>query len=155
MEIKFILKLPPTELVSEIDTDSDTIISQQETEEHITSDNKSSCKNKILQTPTGRKSPSDGKEVHITDNIPTEEYFSESDSEHPLETIHRVYRKKIQPDGRVQYYVSFKSKPSKRYRTWVYEEDMTPALQKYAKNRKLQITNTNINMLKLHNHTDI
>ena len=80
-------------------------------------------------------------------NKPTEEYF-EDDIE-TVEPIHKVYRKRILSDGSTQYYVSFKSKRAKKDRIWINETDMTPSLQDYARNRKLQLTKSNIRMLHL------
>ena len=80
-------------------------------------------------------------------NKPTEEYFE--DDIGTVEPIHKVYRKRILSDGRTQYYVSFKSKRAKKDRIWINETDMTPSLQDYARNRKLQLTKSNIRMLHL------
>ena len=89
-------------------------------------------------------------EIEI-DNIPTEQFFN--DESHKLQDskafmpINKVYRKRILSDGTTQYYVSYKKYPAKKDRVWVNEADMTPELQSYAKNRKLQLTKANLNML--------
>ena len=89
----------------------------------------------------------DTNDKNVPDNIPTEDFFHEEINNTQYRPINKIYRKRILPDKSVQYYVSFKNHPSKKDRTWVNESDMTPELQKYAKNRKLQITKANINML--------
>ena len=88
-------------------------------------------------------------EQHLT-NFPTDEYFEQEKKESKetaMQSIKKLYRKRITIDGNTQYYVSFKQYPSKKDRVWVNEEDMSPALQQYAKGRKLQVTKANLNML--------
>jgi len=61
--------------------------------------------------------------------------------------IAKIYRKRILPNSTTQYYVSYKHSPAKKDRVWINENDMTPQLQRYARNRKLQISKSNKNRL--------
>ena len=118
--------------------DEDIVENSQDTVDSVTDAHTHRCNTETISNTSD-------KETIV--NKPTEEYF-EDDIE-TVEPIHKVYRKRILSDGSTQYYVSFKSKRAKKDRTWINETDMTPSLQDYARNRKLQLTKSNIRMLHL------
>ncbi|MGL1886778.1 MAG: reverse transcriptase domain-containing protein [Reichenbachiella sp.] len=125
---------------SESMSDVDSTSSNNEQPQKSTSD-------AFIQKPDTQTSEVDNEK--IADNFPTDEYFSdENDSKnaayHP---IAKIFRKRILPDRSTQYYVSYKHHPAKKDRVWINESDMSPELQQYARNRKLQIRKANLNMI--------
>ena len=124
-------------------SDSNTIIYDNQSQQSDISDNKldRSSNDEIIED-------SDTTLIqNPIDNAPNDEYFQSDNDKYPMERVHKIYRKRILADGKVQYYVSYKNYPAKKDRVWINEKDMNPELQKYASNRKLQITKANINML--------
>ena len=60
----------------------------------------------------------------------------QSETKESYEPIHKVLRKRITPDGNVQYYVVWKNHRAKKYNTWINESDLTETLKNKLKNRK-------------------
>ena len=54
--------------------------------------------------------------------------------------IKKVYRKRILKSGDIEYYLSWKHAPAKKFRTWVKRKDLSHDLQKYVDTRNLPCT---------------
>ena len=65
-----------------------------------------------------------------------------------MHEIKGVLRKKVSNDGSVYYYVNWKHHPSKKYNSWVNENDLSPELVGKLKQRKFKQTKDTIHAIK-------
>ena len=75
-------------------------------------------------------------EIYTDDSDKMQTKHEQSETKELYEPIHKVLRKRITPNGNVQYYVVWKNHRAKKYNTWINESDLTETLKNKLKNRK-------------------
>ena len=80
--------------------------------------------------------PCEEGEIYTDDSDKMQTKHEQSETNESYEPIHKVLRRRITPNGNVQYYVVWKNHRAKKYNTWINESDLTETLKNKRKNRK-------------------
>ena len=72
-------------------------------------------------------------EIYTDDSEKMQTKHEQSETKELYEPIHKVLRKRITPNGNVQYYVVWKKHRAKKYNTWINESDLTETLKNKQK----------------------